>query len=339
MPQDERNEVGSALLAGLGGAASVLASVVGGWIAYSRLAVNHDMRLPLAMQAERRIFSSPRIGVVSYYADTQAEGRPLVLIHAINAAGSAYEMRPLFERYRSARPVYAVDLPGFGFSERSDREYTPQLYAQAIIELLATQVGQAADVVALSLGCEFAARAALERPDLFHSLTFISPSGLSARRQKKASQQISGTSGSDTAFAVLSFPLWSQAFYDFLTTRPVIRYFLQQSFVGEVPHDLLDYDYLTAHQPGARYAPVYFVSGRLFTRNIREAVYERLTLPVLVLYDQDAFVNFDVLPQLVNVCPNWTAQRLAPTQGLPHWEQPEATAQAMETFWREWVKA
>lgn len=339
MPQNKRTGITSALVAAAGGAASALASIIGGWLAYSRLFVNHDMRLPLAVNAERKIFTSPRIGVASYYADTHAPGRPLVLVHAINAAGSAYEMRPLFERYRGERPVYAVDLPGFGFSERSNRVYSPQLYTQAIVEFLATQVQEAADVVALSLGSEFSARAALERPDLFHTLTMISPSGLSAEKKKKASQQVSGTGGSEAAFNILSFPLWSQAFYDLLGTRASIRYFLKQSFVGDVPQDLVDYDYLTAHQPGARYAPVYFVSGKLFTPNILDAVYERLTVPVLVLYDQDFFVSFDMLPRLINTCSNWKAVRIAPTQGLPHWEKPDETARALETFWQERTEA
>lgn len=337
MSHNKRTDPPSALAAVIGGAASALASLVGGWLAYSRLFVNHNMRLPLAVNAERRIFTSPRIGVVNYYADTHAPGRPLVLVHAINAAGSAYEMRPLFEHYRAQRPVYAIDLPGFGFSERSNREYTPQLYTQAIVEFLATQVKETADVVALSLGSEFSARAALERPDLFHSLTMISPSGLSADRKKKASQQVSGTGGSDAAFALLSFPLWSQAFYDLLATRASIRYFLKQSFLGDVPQDLMDYDYLTAHQPGARFAPIYFVSGRLFTPNIRDTVYERLTVPVLVLYDEDFFVSFDMLPRLLNTCPNWKAVRITPTRGLPHWEKLDETTRTLEEFWREKV--
>lgn len=336
MAHNERKNTGSPVLrGGFGSILSALGSAAAGWIIYSRLFINHDMRLPLAVQAEHRIFSSPRIGVVSYYADRSASGRPLVLVHAINAAGSAYEMRPLFERYRGQRPVYALDLPGFGFSERSNRVYTPELYKQALIEFISTQVREPADVVALSLGCEFAARAALERPDLFHSLVFISPSGLTEGRAEKTSQAVSGTGASDLAYATLAFPLWSQAFFDLLATRASIRFFLKQSFVGDVPPDLIEYDFLTAHQPGARYAPLYFVSGKLFTRDILETAYERLSLPVMVLYDRDFFVRFDLLPRLVDNCPNWRAVRITPTLGLPHWERLDETAHHLEAFWRE----
>src|SRR5689334_16051533 len=99
---------------------AVLASigaVAGSWIGYSAFFVNHHVSLPPAIDAERKQFLSKESGLLSYYADTSAEGTPLVLIHSINAAASSYEMRPLFNHFRTMRPVYALDLPGFGFSE------------------------------------------------------------------------------------------------------------------------------------------------------------------------------------------------------------------------------
>ncbi len=69
---------------------------------------------------------------LSYYV--AGNGPPLLLVHSINAAASAYEVRPIFERMVATNRVYAVDLPGFGFSDRSKREYTPRLYTDAIHE-------------------------------------------------------------------------------------------------------------------------------------------------------------------------------------------------------------
>jgi pimeloyl-ACP methyl ester carboxylesterase len=229
--------------------------------------------------------------------------------------------------------VYALDLPGFGFSERANRVYTPQLYTEAIIDLIERQIGEPADVIALSLGSEFAARAALQRPDLIRSLALISPSGFTLKGDKPASQSASESPAKDAAYAVLAFPLWSQGFYDVLVTRKSIYSFLRQSFYGEVDVGLAEYDYLTAHQPGARYAPLFFVSGQLFSPDIYETVYRHLTQPVLVLHDQDAYVSFERLPELMQERPNWQAIRVAPTRGLPHFEQLAATTDALDGFW------
>ncbi len=330
MSQERRSSLAATSAAGL---LSTLVGAVGGWIAYSTFGIDHHMTLPDAIDAPRERFTGGRSRFVSYYVDTTAGGRPLVLVHSINAAASAYEMRPLFDHYRQTRSVYAIDLPGFGFSERANRVYSPMLYMDAIIDLL-ERIGEPADVIALSLGSEFAASAALERPDLFHSLTLISPSGFNDRRAN-ASQSASRSGTSDKLHALFSFPLWSQAFYDLLATRKSIHYFLQKSFEGEVDPGLEQYGYLSTHQPGARYAPLYFVSGKLFTPTIREDVYERLTIPVLVLFDRDSFVRFDMLPETLARHDNWRAVRIAPTKGLPQFERLPDVTGALNNFWTE----
>lgn len=312
----------------------ILGGVVGGWIAYSRTQIDHDMSLPKAIDTEQETYMGRLTSrQISYYADKSGEGTPLVLIHSINAAGSAYELKPIFEHYRGKRPVYALEFPGFGFSERSDKVYSWRLYTDSIIEFLTDVVGQPADVIGLSLGNEFAARAGHEHPDLFRSLTMISPSGFTARENKVASQKAVEEGNSNSAYNVLANPLWSQAFYDLLATRVSIKYFLQQSFEGEPDKGLMDYGFLTCHQQGARYAPLYFVSGQLFTPDIRETVYEKLTIPTLVIYDRDNFVNFDTLPDVVAKYENWQAERITPTKGLPHFEKLSDVVTSLDTFW------
>ncbi|HEX9413055.1 MAG TPA: alpha/beta fold hydrolase [Ktedonobacterales bacterium] len=316
-------------------AAGALAAVAGG-IAYSALAVDHAATLPPALDAERRTLTSAEAGTLSYYADEWITGRPLVFVHGIDAAASAYEMRPLFGFYRTQRPVYALDLPGFGFSERADRVYTPALYTQAVLDFL-RHVGLGAggaDVMALSLSSEFAARAALAQPSLMRSLTLISPSGFTDRTNRSQSERDSERQGGRLLHQLLANPLWSQAFYDLLTSRPSIRAFLRMRFVGQPDAGLVAYGYATAHQPGARYAPLYFLSGQLFTPNIRETVYERLTIPALALFDHDAFVRFDTLHEVTRRCANWHAVRIVPSRGLPQFERLADTTNVLETFWR-----
>jgi pimeloyl-ACP methyl ester carboxylesterase len=325
MPRQTNHDTPSAAAGVVGGLLSTASAAVGGWIGYSAFFVNHHLPLLPALDAARDQFISRYAGMLSYYHDASALGRPLVLLHSINAAGSSYEMRPLFNLFRTTRPVYSLDLPGFGFSERSDRDYTPELYAGAIVDFLNNIVGEPADVIALSLSSEFAAMAAAEYPEAINSLTLISPSGFK--------QRSAGGGKNNVAYGVLSFPLWSQAFYDLLTTQASIRYFLKQSFVGPVEPALAEYSYITAHQPGARYAPVHFVSGALFTPNVREKYYQHLKMPVLVIYDRDPYVRFDTLEPTARNLANWYTSRITPTRGLPHFERLPETAQALQDFW------
>lgn len=282
-----------------------------------------------ALSGEARSLTLPGFGRVNYYADDRGTGRPLVLVHAVNAAASAYEVKPLWNAYAGQRPVYALEWPGFGKSDRPDVTYTPQLMAQALQTLVQT-LGQDVDVVALSLGSEFAARAALNEPRI-KSLALLSPSGFGQPKDSsQTSQQAAAQDGGVKRYNTLR--KIDDALFGTLRTRPSIRYFLSKSFRGPVPEDVIGYSMETSRQPGAKYAPLYFVSGRLFDRDGYGNLYSKLTTPTLVLYDQDGFVSFDRLPLFAQQ-PNAKVVRIAETDGLPHWDKPAETVAALDEFW------
>ena len=227
-------------------------------------------------------------------------------------------MRPLFERLSTEFSVTALDLPGYGKSDREPIEYDVDLMTSGVVAAL-EHIGRPTHVVALSLGAEFAARAATLRPDLVASLTLISPTGFN---------------GADSAPPeklgdVLRMPVVGQALYDGLTTRLSIDYFLAKSFVGDVDPALSSYGYLTAHQPNARYAPAAFLSGKLFTRRATETLYGAVKAPTLVLFDEDEYSSFDELAPFTSSHDGWTAQRIEGTKGLPHFDKPEETVRAI----------
>lgn len=281
--------------------------------------------LPPALSAPLAEWHSRAAGTVRFYADTRVGGKPLLLLHSMNAAPSAMEMKPLFEHYRQERPVYAPDLPGFGQSERADRSYSPEFYAEVISAFLEEVVGEAADVVALSTSAEFAARASLTQ-DKVSSLALISPTGFGARMPP-------GPATQDKLLRAFRIPVLSKALYSTLTVKPSIRFFLDKNFVGAPPAELVDYAYRTTKAHGARHAPFHFLAMQLFTANAAQTLYPQVRVPALVLYDKDPNISFDCLPEVLKNCPNWREARISPTLGMPHWEQPTQTAAAMDAFW------
>jgi pimeloyl-ACP methyl ester carboxylesterase len=326
-------KVGKGLLWGFGSLIGATVATAAGWIVYSKRFINHNFKLAGALEADRLDFQSKRAGRLSYYADTSGAGVPLVLLHSVNAASSAFEMKPLFDHYRKTRPVYVLDLPGFGFSERSDRLYSPQLYQEAITDFLKEVVDKPADVVAMSLSSEFAALAAVHDPDLIRSLAMISPTGFNPPKTSRMVELAKQRGTQSNLYAGLAVPLWNRPLFDLISSRPSIQVFLNKSFEGLVPTSFVDYAYHTAHQPGAQYAPTYFLSGKLFTPAVRETVFKVVEQPVLVLYDRDPYTNFEMLPGLLRERENWQGVRITPTKGLPHWEQPEKTTRTLDEFW------
>jgi len=277
-----------------------------------------------------------RSGYLSFYAsDTApAEGPrapPLLLIHSINAAGSAYEVRPIYEHYRATRVVYALELPGFGFSARARGRYTPLLMTQAIhdmVEEIGLRHGNVPiDAMALSLSSEFLARAAAEQPKAFRSLALVSPTGFD--RRAPYYDLPGSTRGNPWLYAVLA--ACGGTTFSFLTSRRIIRHYLRKTWGSDhIDEGLLDYDFLTTHQPGAEHAPFDFVSGYLLSSD-STTIYERLTMPVWASHGvRGDFVDYSNMG-LVRRRPNWSVT-VFQTGAFPHFEEIDDFTSAYDTF-------
>ncbi|MEO0575985.1 MAG: alpha/beta hydrolase [Pseudomonadota bacterium] len=277
----------------------------------------------------RRVEFTGQAGPQSYYV--AGEGKPMLLLHSINASGSAYEMRPVFEYYRQTRQVFAPDLPGFGYSDRADRDYSARMYTNAVHDLLDQMPADTpVDAMALSLSSEFLARAATERPQRFRSVSLITPTGFN-----KGGEQLRAPEGATREvkwlYGLVSVPLWRRKLYELLVKPSVIRYFLKRTSGSDYfDEGLAAYDDITANQPGAEFAPLAFLSARLFSKDIRD-VYERLEMPVWLPHaTQGDFKDFS-RADWARARSNWTVQALE-GGALPHFETPDAFFAAADRF-------
>lgn len=263
-------------------------------------------------------------------------GAPLLLIHSINAAGSAAEMRPLQAYYRSTRRVFCLDLPGFGLSERSDRHYSPRLMTEAVkatvVEIAARTGQRAVDALALSLSCEFLARAAAEIPEAFRTLAWVSPTGFSGRGDLR--QPAGVTLGKPWLYRALRGPpsgSRGKTLYGWLTRPKVIRYFLRRTWgSSDIDRELWEYDIQTARQPGAEFAPLYFLSGELFSADLH-SIYERVSQPIFMAHGvRGDFTNYRLAGMIGGR--DYCRVRVYQTGALPHFEQPESFCADYDAF-------
>jgi pimeloyl-ACP methyl ester carboxylesterase len=279
--------------------------------------------LPAALGGERFEFAS-QAGRLSVYVTGQ--GPPLLLIHSINASASAAEMRPLHEHYRATRTVFSVDLPGYGFSDRSDRPYTPRLMTDAVhavAEQMRARCGPAPiDALALSLSCEYLARAAAEAPGVYRSVALVSPTGFRGLRPWRGAP--GSTRGQPWLYRALRGPgaRWGGALFRALTRPGVIRYFLRRTWGSkDIDEALWTYDVLTTQVAGAEHAPLHFLAANLFSADIH-TVYEQLELPVWMSHGvRGDFTDYRG-QVIVQGRRNWKLS-IFPTGALPYFEVPD----------------
>jgi pimeloyl-ACP methyl ester carboxylesterase len=253
---------------------------------------------------------------------TLGDGPPLVLVHGVHAAASSVEMDAIFEPLAHGQMVYALDLLGFGKSQRPAIAYTADLYVDLLADFLTEEVGRPAVVLGSSLGAAYAVAVAARRPDLVERLVLISPTG---RTQM-------GRVGS--AFgALLGLPLVGQSTFNTLVSRPSIRRYLSRVYADSFRVDdaLVSQHWAISHQPNARFAPAAFVGGRLDLP--LESSEGRVHAPILVLRGDHPGLGAQASDGVLRAFGVQVETRvIAGTGQLPHQEVPDEVVQAIEAW-------
>jgi pimeloyl-ACP methyl ester carboxylesterase len=229
--------------------------------------------------------------------------------------------------------VFALDLPGFGFSQRSARAYTPALMVaaiEAVLQVIEQRCDvQGVDVFGFSLSCEFVARLAMQQPTRVRSLTLVSPTGFSGSKARRGPP--GSTYAAPRVHRALTGPGWGRAIFDLLTRPGVVRYFLNKTWGSKrIDEVLWAYCVLTAQQAGAEHAPLCFLTAQMFSADIH-TVYDALPQPVWVAHGvRGDFTDYRGL-SIVQGKPNWQVS-VYQTGAIPYFEAPQEFFPAMDGF-------
>lgn len=241
----------------LGGAAVGLGAAIAG----NRLLSRDGSELPPPLGHELSTYRWRGFDVA--YTEAGDPTNPdLLLAHGINAAGSSHEFRYVVDALAEEYHVLAPDLPGFGHSDRPPLLYSGALYATFLRDFI-DELTYEPTVVASSLSAAYIAESA-DEVDV-DSFVYICPTGSTIPGRRAWLRSL------------VRLPVVGEGLYNLLVSKPAIRYFLaDHAFDGPVSEEWVEYDWLTAHQPGARFAPASFLSGFLdsdvdIAASIREA--------------------------------------------------------------------
>jgi pimeloyl-ACP methyl ester carboxylesterase len=191
------------------------------------------------------------------------------------------EFRAVFDDLAAEYHVVAPDLPGFGRSDRPPLQYSAALYEEFVADFLAEYDAPA--VVASSLTTAYVA-SALSEPD-----------GVSVSRLVAICPTARG--GPDRVTWVrelLRAPLVGTALFNLLGSKPSIRYFNADHGyydTASVSEEWMEYEWRTAHQPNARFAPASFVSGFLNSEVDLGAALAVADAPVTFVWGREADIT------------------------------------------------
>src|SRR5437879_195577 len=109
-------------------------------------------------------------------------GPLLALVHGLGSSAAVefyYNLDPLAAHHR----VLAIDLPGFGKSDKPVLKYTIDLFVKAVRDLMACEGLERAAVMGVSMGGRVALGLALDSPQLVERLVLVDALGVGPPRR------------------------------------------------------------------------------------------------------------------------------------------------------------
>ncbi|MHB0938917.1 MAG: alpha/beta fold hydrolase [Armatimonadota bacterium] len=218
-------------------------------------------------------------GRVAYYR--LGQGEPLVLIHNPNAGGSSWEWRKVFPELANHYTVFALDLLGFGLSDKPNVGYSGRMLAELVHDFLEDVIGAPFQAIGSGLGASYLVNVAVRRPDGLRKLVLVNPTGMAA---------MTSTPVETATWGAMRAPVLGTSLYNAMVSRQAMTeelrrhiYYDPAMATDAVVNDL----YTFAHQPGSQYAAAAFMAGRLCLP--MRMAFSSLSVPTLMIWGRDAY--------------------------------------------------
>lgn len=278
---------------------------------------------------EVRYFPTPD-GDIFY--KKRGSGPPLILVHSIGAGCSSHEWRNVWKEFSETHTVYALDLLGFGKSDKPNIAYSAETFINLISDFSKSVVGVGdgrgeADIIASSLSAAYVIALSQRDPSLFHRLILVCPTGI-----EDLSHPVNF--GSAACKSALKTPVVGTSVYNALTSRAAMRKYLIDHVYFErskVTPELVDVYYTAAHQPGADAVLPYFLSGYL-NQNVTDFFPGVVDLPLLVWGRHAEQTPLGQSEPFLKMNANAKLEVIEDSGALPHDEQPKAFLAAVRPF-------
>ncbi|MBQ4346913.1 MAG: alpha/beta hydrolase [Firmicutes bacterium] len=260
----------------------------------------------------REVTYNSYLGEVNY--TVFGTGEPVVLIHDTFKGGGLWEWdRNLMELGKVYR-VYALDLPGFGLSEKPWTVYTAYCYTRLIMDFLRDVVGESANVIASGHSASDVIHAAALEPALFKRIVAISPYGISGEMKPP----------SRIRRVLYSSSVIGTSLYTAAVSKKQLREFLEKKLFYSkelVNKATVNTCWFYAHAICERGKHPYAAQMADYLYTDIKKSYAALKMPVLVVWGEEnvdnPLSNMDILERM---CPENQFAVFEYTRMLPHYE-------------------
>jgi pimeloyl-ACP methyl ester carboxylesterase len=208
---------------------------------------------------------------------------PILLLHGFGASLTQWQenLLPLSQ----SRTVYALDLVGFGASEKAPAAYNVGFWVDQVYEFWRTFINRPIALIGHSLGALVALTAAAAYPELAENLILIT---LPASRQEVLPKWLQPTVSRIEGW--FSSPLVIGPLFRLIARPPVVRSILKLAYVNHsrITEELIESFLIAGRDRGAARAFSRLSQARTrydFCLDTRDLL-DRVKLPILVLWGE-----------------------------------------------------
>lgn len=258
----------------------------------------------------------------------QGKGPVLILIHDTHACSSANEFSRLINTLSNHYRVYAIDLLGYGRSDKPKLTYTAYMFVQLILDFTKDIVRDQATVIASGKSCAFATMACSQHPDKFNRLIFINPESLDTLKKNPKNQE-------KIMKFLIELPILGTGLYNLIVSKFNLTKFYSSQFFDtrKISKSYICASHESAHLGGSPSKFVYASNKCQYNNvNITDAL-ASINNNIYIIqgrYPKELAVQKCEAYQHVN--PAIECTTIARTKDMPHIEKPESVLEVLSLF-------
>ncbi len=267
-----------------------------------------------------------RFGKIHYIK--KGKGTPILLLHDLTAGSSHYEFHKIMDPLSRQYEVYAIDLLGYGLSDKPNMTYTSFLYVQLLTDFVKTVIGRKTDVIATGDSSSLVVMTCHNNPEVFNRLVLINPQSL-------YQFNLIPSRKTRTLKLLIDLPIIGTFLYNLVTSRTAFLHLFHNHYFTDCSEleksDLLAY-VESSHKND--YTSKYSFSsyiGRYLNFNILHALKE-INHSIFIIAGSSKQDNRLIVKNYLNYNSSIEVAFISNTRQYPHLELPQMFLNQLEIF-------
>lgn len=275
-------------------------------------------------ELDRRVYNW-KFGPISY--KVMGAGKPVLMIHDTFSGSSSVEFDRILQQISKKYQVYAIDLLGYGFSERANITYTAYLYIQLINDFIKEVVAEnGISVITSGNSNIYGLLAAQQESDLIRKCIMINPIDLRI-------SAMNPTTRDNTVKYLLELPFLGTTLYNLVHSRLNFMQLFSNLHNRSSMKFYIDQFYHNAHynDSSARYAFASYISNYM-NIDIREGL-KASNISLYIISGEGREVSVDLIhEQYTSYNPSVECAVIKNASDFPHLENPFSTYDHIQLY-------